>query len=99
VHLAHAGHPVLNDPIYGRNATEPSFADESHRGRERRADVPLALRSIWLRYLDPFQKRLIWVEAPAEEFCRQYGFAAPAPVRVRLKPAETKEATRAAAGQ
>jgi len=65
VHLAAAGHPVLGDPLYGPDAAAAS------KGRQR-----LALRAVKLAYRDPFQKRMIGIEAPVEEFLREYGFEA-----------------------
>jgi 23S rRNA pseudouridine955/2504/2580 synthase len=62
-HLAAAGHPVMGDPLYG-----PDEAAES-KGRQK-----LALRAVKLEYQDPFQKRKIWIEAPVEEFLKEYGF-------------------------
>jgi len=62
VHLAAAGHPVVGDPVYGQKAA-------SWPG------TGLALRAIGLAYRDPFNRREIRIEAPAEAFCRQYGFA------------------------
>ena len=61
VHLAAAGHPVVGDPLYG-----PDKMAES-KGRQR-----LALRAVKLVYHDPFQKRKIWIEAPTEEFLKEF---------------------------
>jgi 23S rRNA pseudouridine1911/1915/1917 synthase len=63
VHLAAAGHPVLGDALYGTAETALS------RGRQR-----LALRAWRLAYRDPFQKRMVRIEAPEEEFLREWGF-------------------------
>jgi RluA family pseudouridine synthase len=65
VHLAVSGHPVAGDPLYGTDAAAVS------KGRQR-----LGLRSIKLSYRDPFQKRMIFIEAPAGDFLREYGFDA-----------------------
>lgn len=65
VHLAAAGHPVVGDPIYGSDAAAVS------KGRQR-----LALRSVKLAYRDPFQKRMIYIQAPSEDFLSEYGFEA-----------------------
>jgi 23S rRNA-/tRNA-specific pseudouridylate synthase len=61
--LAAAGHPIVGDPLYG-----PEKPSES-KGRQK-----LALRAIKLVYPDPFQKRKVWIEAPAEDFLKEYGF-------------------------
>jgi RluA family pseudouridine synthase len=64
-HLAAAGCPVEGDPLYGG-----AFAALS-KGRQR-----LALRAVKLVFRDPFQKRMVYIEAPVEEFLREYGFEA-----------------------
>ena len=64
VHLAAAGHPVVGDPLYG---TDP--AAES-KGRQR-----LVLRAIRLACRDPFQNRRVFIQAPAADFLREFGFA------------------------
>lgn len=48
------------------------LGDELYGQSEARG---LALRSVGLEYPDPFQKRMIHISAPADEFCRRYGFA------------------------
>jgi RluA family pseudouridine synthase len=63
VHLAAAGHPVVGDPLYGSDAAAPS------KGRQQ-----LALRAVKLAFRDPFQKRMIHIEAPAQDFLKEYGF-------------------------
>lgn len=63
IHLATAGHPVLGDSLYG-----PDKANMS-KGRQR-----LALRAAQLAYRDPFQNRMIRIEAPVREFLSEYGF-------------------------
>ncbi len=63
VHLAAAGHPVLGDQLYGTGGES--------RGRREEG---LALRAISLRYQDPFTRREVAIEAPADEFLREYGF-------------------------
>jgi RluA family pseudouridine synthase len=60
VHLASAGRPVLGDHLYG----------PSSQG----AEVPLGLRAVALSYKDPFTRRRVRIQAPAEEFLRQFGF-------------------------
>jgi RluA family pseudouridine synthase len=74
VHLAAASHPIVGDPLYGTDAAAES------KGRQR-----LALRAIKLSYPDPFQKRIIYIQAPAEDFLKEYGFD-PAQYSPRPKP-------------
>lgn len=64
VHLAASGHPVVGDPLYGTDKAAAS------KGRQR-----LALRAVKLAFHDPFQKRKIHIEAPVQDFLREYGFA------------------------
>ena len=64
VHLAAAGHPVLGDSLYGPDEGAAS------KGRQR-----LALRAFKLAYRDPFTKRTVRIEAPVEEFLKEWGFA------------------------
>lgn len=64
VHLAAAGYPVVGDPLYGQDAAAAS------KGRQR-----LALRAVKLAFRDPFQKKMIHIRAPVEDFLREYGFA------------------------
>ncbi len=66
VHLAASGHPVVGDPLYGTDKAAAS------KGRQR-----LALRAVKLAFQDPFQKRRIYIEAPVQDFLREYGFAPP----------------------
>jgi 23S rRNA-/tRNA-specific pseudouridylate synthase len=61
VHLAQSGFPIMGDELYGR----PGDRDR------------LALRSVLLAYVDPFTRRRVRIEAPVEEFCREYGFEIP----------------------
>jgi len=63
VHLAAAGHPVVDDLLYG-----------SSRGRIKRESPPLALRAIRLAYPDPFDRRKVRIEAPVGDFLRLHGF-------------------------
>jgi len=60
VHLAAGGTPVIGDVLYG-----PNRAGENQ---------PLALRSIFISYLDPFQRRRIQINAPEADFLKQFGF-------------------------
>ncbi len=62
-HLGASGHPVVGDPLYGNDQPAAS------KGRQR-----LALRAVKLAFQDPFQKRMIYIQAPVEEFIREYGF-------------------------
>jgi RluA family pseudouridine synthase len=68
VHLAAAGHAVMGDPLYGADEAAAS------KGRQR-----LALRAFKLAYKDPFQKRLVRIEAPVGDFLREWGFDAKPP--------------------
>jgi RluA family pseudouridine synthase len=60
VHLAESGHPVMGDELYGD-------------GKEH---DPLGLRAVCLCYADPFTKKRVKIEAPAEQFLRKFGFEA-----------------------
>jgi RluA family pseudouridine synthase len=60
VHLAESGLPVVGDEFYG---PQPA-----------KARAVLGLRSVKLGYHDPFTKRWIAIDAPVEEFCREFGF-------------------------
>jgi len=63
VHLAAAGVPIVGDALYGPDAAAAS------KGRQR-----IALRATRLAFRDPFQKRMVRIEAPITEFAREYGF-------------------------
>ncbi|MBI3881819.1 MAG: RluA family pseudouridine synthase [Verrucomicrobia bacterium] len=78
VHLAASGHPVINDTLYG--------PPRASLGLDKRRDH-LALRAVFLSYPDPFQKRRIFIAAPAGEFVRAHGFA-PLPARSAKETAE-----------
>jgi 23S rRNA pseudouridine1911/1915/1917 synthase len=67
-HLAASGCPVLGDPLYGRP------------GR----DEYLGLRSVALRYADPFTRRFVNIRAPVAEFCRRFGFDVPEAEAARI---------------
>jgi len=60
VHLAQAGLPVVGDELYGPAA-------------ENRVRA-LALRSVFLGFVDPFTRQPITILAPCHEFLRRYGF-------------------------
>ncbi|HTX20832.1 MAG TPA: RluA family pseudouridine synthase [Candidatus Aquilonibacter sp.] len=71
VHLAEAGVPVVGDELYGRS--ERNFQ--------------LGLRAVRLAYVDPFTKRRVDIRAPAENFLKEYGFAAREDARPTDQPA------------
>ncbi len=76
VHLAACGYPIVGDALYGTDAAAAS------KGRQK-----VALRAVRLAYRDPFQKRMIFIGAPAAEFIREYEFdPAVYPDRVRKEP-------------
>ena len=74
VHLAAAGHPVLGDTLYGGAESKPATDRRLYRPNQRNVTEPLALRSVYLAYRDPFQKRRVEICAPTEEFLTQFGF-------------------------
>lgn len=59
VHLKAAGHPVLNDPIYGNDDAEKQT---------------LALRAIEVSYVEPFRKKRVIVRARVAKFIGGHGF-------------------------
>jgi 23S rRNA-/tRNA-specific pseudouridylate synthase len=60
VHLAEAGLPIVGDELYGR----------------LEGDLPLGLRAVRLKYLDPFTKNRVEIRAPTDSFLKEFGFAA-----------------------
>lgn len=66
VHLAAEGHPVAGDILYG-----------SGDAREPLPSSGLALRAVQMSYRDPFQKRMVQISAPVEDFLRNWGFGKP----------------------
>lgn len=70
LHLASASHPVLGDPLYG---LKPD-GDSRQAGRTARR-TEMGLRAVSLAYRDPFTKRRVVIQAPTEEFLREFGFA------------------------
>ena len=62
VHLTESGCPVTGDELYGRDG-----------GR-----MNLGLRAVALAYVDPFTHRRVEIQAPLEDFCREYKFDIPA---------------------
>jgi 23S rRNA pseudouridine1911/1915/1917 synthase len=84
LHARAAGHPVVGDALYGDRARDLAL-------RWPRAEFPLALRAISLAYTDPFTCRPVHMAAPAEAFCRAFGFAPvtePPRARPPSRPAE-----------
>jgi RluA family pseudouridine synthase len=76
VHLAAAGCPVLGDDLYGNGAKD---------------GAPLALRSVYLAYSDPFLRRPVQITAPVAEFLGEYGFARAEPlVNLPTRPAPAR---------
>ncbi len=59
VHLKEAGHPVLQDPIYG-------MAEAKKQS--------LALRATKVVYRDPFRRKQVCVKAKVAKFISQHGF-------------------------
>jgi RluA family pseudouridine synthase len=75
VHLAHASHPVLNDPLYGSQSPATQVARKpAWAGSRLGLSESLALRAVALAYCDPFQCRPVRIEAPFGEFLAAYGF-------------------------
>src|SRR5262249_24096256 len=64
VHLTEAGLPVLGDQLYAPEAAR----------REGTAVFPMALRSTYLSYRDPFQRRQVQIAAPVRQFLVSFGF-------------------------
>jgi RluA family pseudouridine synthase len=60
LHLTHAGLPIVGDTMYG------AAQDRS------RKTAPMGLRAVGLEYTDPFQRRRIKIEAPADAFIAQF---------------------------
>jgi RluA family pseudouridine synthase len=68
VHLAQSGYPVLGDPLYG------SPLKQLDKKREANRQFPIGLRAVSLSYADPFEKRRVHIQAPTENFLREFGF-------------------------
>jgi RluA family pseudouridine synthase len=62
LHLAESAGPVVGDDIYGRRGDR----------------MNLGLRAVRLAFADPFTRRRVEIQAPVEQFCREYGFDIPA---------------------
>jgi 23S rRNA pseudouridine1911/1915/1917 synthase len=60
VHLTESGHPIVGDRLYG---------EASSKSTEE-----IGLRAVQLAYVDPFTKRHVEIEAPADDFLRKFGF-------------------------
>ncbi len=60
VHAAQTGHSVVGDEMYGSPSSTSRF--------------PMGLRAVYLSYSDPFNKRVIHIRAPAEDFLREFKF-------------------------
>ena len=78
IHLASAGTPITGDKLYGINAAPlgPTYADGRAKRRPGIANTPepLGLRSVYLSYRDPFQKRRVEIHAAKEGYLKQFGF-------------------------
>ena len=70
LHLASARHPVVGDLLYGLKVGRGGPKTESAAKR-----VEMGLRAVSLGYHDPFTKRRVLIEAPIEEFLREFGFS------------------------
>jgi 23S rRNA pseudouridine1911/1915/1917 synthase len=70
VHLAEAGCPVVGDELYGRVDSK----------------LELGLRAVRLAYADPFTRRRVDIQAPTEEFLREYRFDIPNSCSGGLRP-------------
>jgi len=66
VHLRESGHPVVGDLLYG------PVAVDSRAGLRNR--FPLGLRAIRLAYTDPFRRKPVDIQAPADRFLSAFGF-------------------------
>lgn len=64
LHLAHAGLPIIGDPLYGRAQARPH------------PEYPMGLRAVGLAWRDPFRKTRVQVEAPTADFRVAFGFKA-----------------------
>lgn len=64
LHALASGHAVVGDELYG--------PDSRNRGKH---PAPMGLRSVFLGYMDPFTRKPVRIEAPAEEFVRSFGFS------------------------
>jgi 23S rRNA pseudouridine1911/1915/1917 synthase len=69
LHLQHAGHSIVGDPLYGHPETT------SRPPYPGRTAFPLALRAVALAYHDPFLRRPVRIHAPTRQFVHAFGFA------------------------
>ena len=68
VHLLASEHPVVGDEMYDPRS-------QASRGSKTPRDgAPLGLRSIYLGYTDPFNRRPVHINVPVENFLREFGF-------------------------
>lgn len=67
VHLAEAGFPIVNDPLYGSGT-------KLEKKAQKELEFPIGLRAVSLAYVDPFDKRRVRITAPTENFVREFGF-------------------------
>lgn len=74
VHLAAVGLPILGDRLYSGLRSQQSKSVEE-----------LALRAVFLRYVDPFSSRRVAITAPVDEFMKRYGYP---PDAWRIPPSE-----------
>lgn len=74
VHLMESGYPVLGDPLYG------SPLKQLETKRQANLRFPIGLRAVSLSYNDPFERRRVHIQAPAENFVREFGFKSWQPV-------------------
>ncbi len=55
VHLKHLGHPILGDPLYGRN--DPSFHDLTLMLHAKRLSITIPPDGLWATFTSPLPKR------------------------------------------
>jgi RluA family pseudouridine synthase len=67
VHLAESGFPIVNDPLYGSRT-------KLDKKEQAELQFPIGLRAVSLSYIDPFDKRRVRIQAPMEDFVREFGF-------------------------
>lgn len=63
VHLTALGLPILGDKLYGEKDT--SSQKQNHT---------IALRACRVRFKDPFENKLLDIQAPMQDFLSKYGF-------------------------
>ena len=67
VHLAESKHPVIGDELYG--------SGHGSKGGRAGGKNQAGLARCLLSYIDPFNKRRIRIQAPVQEFLREFQFA------------------------